>query len=141
MELANRKGKNNLSSFLNILYGVEEEQEKTKAKTIDEIHDFNIYGPVLFDKYADMLLVSKNGNFYLYQFKLDFLEKDVFRLTYNLIPIRIPDIDYIFGNVIKYEDKEKTYLEDKMYKPKKLVKTPNYTGGMKEVTGGVNDEK
>ena len=58
------------------------------------------------NRFKIMLLVYKNSIFYLYQFKLDFLEKDVFRLTYSLILVKNPDIDYIFGNVIEYKDKK-----------------------------------
>lgn len=73
--------------------------------------------------------------FIVYPYMNELSDDKILQNCHNeIIKNRYNDIDF-------YEDKEDCYLEDKMYKPKKLVKTPNYTGGMKEATGGVNDEK
>lgn len=76
-------------------------KKKEEPKTIDEIRNFKIYGPVAFTKYVHMLLTIKDGKFDLKWFRVDFIEKNKFRLTYDPINIVTPTVD----DVIEYSNK------------------------------------
>ena len=82
--------------------------ESIKPKTIEEINDYNIYGPceISSNKYNHFLITSRNGKFEIKYFKLDYVGYDNFKLTCNniLIPeITIDDvINYSKNNEIRY---------------------------------------
>lgn len=110
MELEDRIFKYNIARSINHGIDTQENYEQShKSKMIDEIKDINIYGPIGIKKYSDMLLTSKNGKFKLQWFKLDFIEKDKFKLTTSEIPIIEPTVD----DVIKYSNNhEIEYTEE-----------------------------
>lgn len=64
-------------------------------KSIDDINNLKVYGPVLsfLSKYAHFLITSKDGKFDVKLFKLDYLEKDKFRLTTASVPVLEPTLD------------------------------------------------
>lgn len=99
LELSDRIGDYNIARAINPASNTHENYEKAhKVKTIDEIKDFNIYGSAIFNKYSHMLLTSTDGKFNLQWFRIDFIEKDKFKLTTNKVPIIEPTVD----NVIMY---------------------------------------
>lgn len=71
-----------------------------EVRPLEEIKNLKLYGSALFDRYSHMLLTSKDGKFELKWFKLKFLEKDKFKMTYSPISIAIPTID----DVIHYSN-------------------------------------
>ena len=94
MELRNRKGDYNIARAINPENDTTENYQKANTpKTIDEIRDFKVYGPLFFANYSDMLLTVKDGKFDLKWFRIDFIEKDRFRLTTSPIAIIEPTID------------------------------------------------
>ena len=78
-------------------------QKANTPKVIDDIRDFMIYGPFLFENYCDILLTVKDRKFDLKWFKIDFIEKDRFRLTTSLITIIEPTIDDVLSYSEKYD--------------------------------------
>lgn len=72
------------------------------AKTIDEIENFSIYGPILFSDYSHILITVKDGNFDVKWFTLDFIQKDKFKLTTSNILVTEPTID----DVINYTEND-----------------------------------
>ena len=88
MELESRKVDCKITS--RILNPEKEVPKNILPKTIDEIQDLNIYGPVFSANYSDVLLTVKDGKFDLKCFKIDFVEKDKFRLTTSTIDIKEP---------------------------------------------------
>lgn len=107
----------------------EEEKEKILPRNVDEIKDLDIFSAGLFNNYSHMLLTVKNGKFSLMWFKLKYLEKDKFKLTYHNIPITIPDkneiINYVKENEIEIEnisDPNITYVDEDLEKKRKTIK-------------------
>lgn len=68
-----------------------------EPRTIEEIKDLKLYGSALFDRYSHMLLTSKDGVFNLQWFKITFVEKNKFKMTYSNIPIIVPTIDDVIS--------------------------------------------
>lgn len=94
MELRSRKADYTLAKAINPDNDTTENYQKANTpKTIEEIKDFKVYGPALFAKYSDMLLTVKDGKFDLKWFRIDFIEKDKFKLTSSPISIVEPTID------------------------------------------------
>ena len=91
--------------------GLEEDKEKIKPRTIDEIKDLNIYNSL----FTKLLLTSKNGIFTLKSFSLMFVEKDKFRLVTRNIPIKVPgNVDvmaYCNENGLEYTKEPETELD------------------------------
>lgn len=116
MELRSRKGDYNIARAINPENDTTENYQKANTqKTIDEIRDFKVYGPLLFASYSDMLLTIKDGKFYLKWFRIDFIEKDRFRLTTSPIAIDEPTID----DVLSYSKKYDIDYTREPYKPPK----------------------
>ena len=104
MELRNRKGDYNIARAINPENDTTENYQKANTpKTIDEIRDFKVYGPFFFANYSDMLLTVKDGKFDLKWFRIDFIEKDRFRLTTSPIAIVEPTIDDVLSYSAKYD--------------------------------------
>lgn len=94
MELKSRKGDYNIARAINPENDTTEKYKKANTpKSIDEIRDFKVYGPFLFSSYSHMLLTVKDGKFDLKCFRIDFIEKDKFRLTSSPISTVEPTID------------------------------------------------
>lgn len=94
MELRDRIGDYNIARAINPENDTTENYQRANApKTIEEIKDFKVYVPAHFAKYSDMLLTVKDGKFDLKQFRIDFIEKDKFKLTSSPIRIVEPTID------------------------------------------------
>ncbi len=128
MELRSRKGDYNIARILNPENDTTENYQKAIVpKTIDEIRDFKIYGPVLFAKYSDMLLTVKDGKFDLRWFRIDFIEKDKFRLTSSPINIVEPTIDDVlqFSSNHKFENAPEPSKSDVQQEPERLPKVEN----------------
>lgn len=109
MELDSRIANYYISSSFNHNLATTENYKKAHTpKSIDEIRSFHIYGTDMlsFPGFSHMLLTSKNGNFNLQCFRIVFIKKDKFRLTYSQIPIIEPTIDdvliYSNNEEIKY---------------------------------------
>lgn len=82
--------------------------EEIKARPIEEIKDLKLYSGFI-NKYSHLLLTSKDGVFSLMWFNIVFVEKDKFRLTYSIVPIKVPTVD----NIISYcEDNDIEYTSD-----------------------------
>lgn len=98
MELRSRKGDYNIARIINPENDTTENYQKVNTlKKIDEIRNFKVYGPALFRKYSDMLLTVKDDKFDLKWFRIDFIEKDKFRLTSSPISIVEPTIDDVIN--------------------------------------------
>lgn len=84
---------------------VEEEKEEIKPRNIEEIKNLNIYSGELFKDYHHILLTSKDGIFSVQWFKLEYVEKNKFKMTYSSIPVIVPDsseiLEYARSNVIE----------------------------------------
>lgn len=68
----------------------------------DEIKNFKFYDSFSFINYSDILLTVKYGKFYLKWFRIDFIEKDKFRLTTSPIAVVEPTVD----DVLDYVEEE-----------------------------------
>lgn len=104
-ELNKRKMYYSIGKAINFLANDNKETAKSPIipKTINEIKNFKIIGPVLFANYSDMLLTIKDGKFDLKWFRIDFIEKDKFRLTSSPIKIVEPTVDDVLHYSNKYE--------------------------------------
>lgn len=103
-EVNSRISNYNIAKFFNPnLENEENYKQASTPKTIDEIKDFNIYGPALMGTYSHLLLTSKDGKFNLMWFKLDFIEKDKFRLTFSPIEIIEPTVDDVMNYSANYD--------------------------------------
>lgn len=80
----------------------ENKRMASKYNSIENIHDFKIYGPFLTASYSDILITSKDGVISAMWFKLDFIEKDVFKLTTSSIPVIEPTIDDVINYCSKH---------------------------------------
>ncbi len=114
MELRSRKIDYNIARIINPENGTTENYQKANSlKKIEEIRDFKVYGPAFLGKYSDMLLTVKDGKFDLKWFRIDFIEKDRFKLTSSPISIVEPTIDdviqYSSNNEIKNIDEPDVY--------------------------------
>lgn len=67
-----------------------------KNKKIEDIKNLNLYGG-MFNKYGHLLITSKDGQFNMKWFSLDFIEQNKFRLTTSPIPVIEPTIDDIIN--------------------------------------------
>lgn len=115
MELRERKVDYKIASVLTHANDTTENFQKANTpKTIDEIRDFKVYGPALFAKYSHMLLTIKDGKFDLKWFRIDFVEKNRFRLTSGPINIVEPTID----DVIQFSSKNEI---ESTLEPSKLI--------------------
>lgn len=102
-EVDSRIGDYNIAKLFNPSLDDEEKyQQASKPKTIDEIKNFNIYGPILLGNYSHLLLTSKDGKFNLMWFRIDFIEKDRFKLTFSPIEIIEPTIDDVINYASNY---------------------------------------
>lgn len=98
MELSSRKQTYRTARMLNPQTDTTENYEKANTpRTIDEIRDFQVCGPMLFSTYSHMLLTVKDGQFDLKWFKIDFIEKNRFRLTISPITIVEPTIEDVLS--------------------------------------------
>lgn len=118
MELEKRKTDSNigynLGKAFNSFNNTENYQKANTPKTINEIRNFKVYGPALFAKYSNMLLTSKDGNFDLKWFRIDFIEKDKFRLTFSPIIIGEPTVDDVIQFSNNHEIEENYELSKNM---------------------------
>lgn len=106
MELKDRKGNYYIAKAINPKNDTIENYHKANTpKTIDEIREFKLYGPTLLGIYSDMLLTVKDGNFDLKWFKIDFIEKNKFRLTTSPIAIVEPTVDDVLNYAKEYDIK------------------------------------
>lgn len=91
-------------------------KEEIKKKNIDGIENFKLYAPFLFRQYIHLMLTSKNGEFELKWFRLDFVKKDQFKLTTSPIKIYKPSVeeivDYATNNQIEFTPKPVDELEN-----------------------------
>lgn len=112
-----------------------------KPRTIEEINNVNIYGSLLFSEYSHVLITSKKGEFNIKFFRLDFIEKDKFKLTTGNVPVVEPTIDYVLDytkehtieqtedpNIKGYKSKEKQEenIEETASSPKVRRKWPSW---------------
>lgn len=72
-----------------------EEYPTLEPRPIDEIKDLKLYNSAMSDRCSHLLLTSKDGKFKLKWFKIVFVEKDKFKMTYCSVPIVLPTIDDI----------------------------------------------
>ena len=100
----------------------ESDLESIKPKTIDEIKDYNIYGPceISSNKYGHFLVTSKNGKFEIKYFKIDYVGYDNFKLTSNNILISKVTIDDVINyskkNEIRYTSEPIVFVTEKALK-------------------------
>lgn len=80
-------------------------------RTIDEIQNFKLYGGSILRTYSHMLLTVKNGKFSLKWFRIDFEEKDKFKLTTSPISVNEPTVDDII-NYTREDDKRREEIEN-----------------------------
>ena len=127
LELRDRIGDYNIAKLFNDNIDTKENyNEAHKPKTIDEITNFKLYGAFL-RNFKHMLLTVKNGKFNLMYFKIEFIEKDWFKLTTCQIPVIEPTVDDIIkltreedARLRKIdEEKRKQRLEEERQKTKK----------------------
>ena len=93
---------------------VEEEQEEIKPRNIEEIKNLNIYSGGLFKDYHHILLTSKGGMFSVQWFKLEYVEKDKFKMSYSNIPVIVPDSSEIleYAGLNKIESMHEPVIKD-----------------------------
>lgn len=68
-----------------------------KNKKIEEIRDFKLYGHILPRTYSHFFITSKDGQFNMQWFRLDFVEEDKFKLSTSPIRVIEPTIDDIIN--------------------------------------------
>lgn len=127
LELRDRISDYNIVKAINGHIDTKENYDEAhKPKTIDEIKNFKLYGGFL-RNFVHMLLTVKNGKFNLMYFRIEFLEKNWFKLTTCQIPIIEPTVDDIIkltreedARLRKIEEeKRKQRLEEERQKTKK----------------------
>lgn len=105
------------------LFNGKESTEELKTRPIEEIKNLKLYSGFI-NKYSYLLLTSKDGEFSLMWFNIVFIEKDRFRLTYSVIPVKLPtiedvinyanthNIEYTFEPTEEYGTPEAKYIYD-----------------------------
>lgn len=102
-DLSDRKHRFNIARSLNRSLDTKEEYEKAhRIQSIDEIKNCRFYAPSLMGKYSHFILTNFNAQFYLTWFKLEFIEKDKFKLTTCPIEIKTIDLEEILTSASKY---------------------------------------
>ena len=97
--------------------------KKQEPKTIDEIKNLKLYGGFL-RNFVHMLLTVKNGKFNLMYFKIEFVEKNWFRLTTCSIPAIEPTVDDII-NITREEDERSRKLEEEKRREQQELEKQN----------------
>lgn len=90
--------------------------------TIDDIKNIPIYGSNLIWDYNDMLLIVNNGKFELKWFRIEFIEKDKFKLVTRDIPIIEPTVDDLLNYHIKKENQTKEEAQSNKSNNQKVKK-------------------
>lgn len=102
-DLSNRKHRFNIARSLNrSLDSKENYEESHRVRTIEEIKNCSFYAPSLMGKYSHFILTTFNNQFYLTWFKLEFIEKNKFKLTTYPIEIKSIDLEEILTSASKY---------------------------------------
>jgi len=96
----------------------ENDKKEDKEITIEDIKNFPLYTTWPFsDRFPHMLLTAKDGEFKLQWIKIEFVEKDKFKITTCEIPIVEPTVDDVLdyynsqqNEQVKEEQKENTTI-------------------------------
>lgn len=124
LELRDRIGDYNIAKLFNDNIDTKENyNEAHKPKTIDEITNFKLYGAFL-RNFKHMLLTVKNGKFNLMYFKIEFVEKNWFKLTTCQIPVIEPTVDDII-NITRKEDERARKLEEEKRREQQELEKQN----------------
>lgn len=122
LELEDRTFNNYIASAISDHVSPKDTCDKTpEPKTIDEIKNLKIYGGFL-RNFVHMLLTVKNGKFNLMYFKIEFIEKDWFKLTTCQIPIIEPTVDDIIDLTRKEDERARKLEEEKRREQQELEK-------------------
>lgn len=98
LEREERLSKHHIACAINDKIDTEEKEKSArKYNSIDDIHNFKIYGPFLTANYSHILITSKDGVINATWFKLEFVKKDVFKITTSPIPVIEPTIDDVIN--------------------------------------------
>ena len=121
LELEDRLGDYNILKVMGHARKIENKDRE--PKTIDEITNFKLYGGFL-RNFVHMLLTVKNGKFNLMYFRIEFLEKDWFKLTTYQIPVIEPTVDDII-NITRKEDERVRKLEEEKRRQEQELEKQN----------------
>lgn len=98
LEREERLSKHHIACAINKKIDTEEKEKSARQyNAIDDIRSFKIYGPFLTANYSHILITSKDGVINATWFKLEFVKKDVFKLTTIPIPVIEPTIDEVIN--------------------------------------------
>ena len=125
LDLNNRIGNYNISKVIN--NKIDNNKHYNKAyipETIEKIQNIKLYGGFLLRTYSNMLLTIKDDKFSLKWFRIDFLEKDKFKLTTSDIPVIVPTVDDII-NYTREEEKRFKKIEEESIKQQTDTKNQN----------------
>lgn len=107
LEWESRKAINNVD--YSVLGKKFQEKESIKIKKIKNIKNFTLYGGCLgmFNQFIHTLITTKDGQFQIKKFGIEFEQKDVFKFSYKEVPFKEATVD----TVISYMDKEKKQVK------------------------------
>ena len=122
LELEDRTFNNYIASVIREGVSLKDTHNKTlEPKTIDEIKNLKIYDGFL-RNFVHMLLTVKNGKFNLMYFKIEFIEKNWFKLTTCQIPVIEPTVDDIIDLTKKEDERARKLEEEKRRQEQELEK-------------------
>lgn len=116
LELRDRLGDYNILKVMGHARKIENKDRE--PKTIDEIKNLKLYGGFL-RNFVHMLLTVKNGKFNLMYFRIEFVEKNWFKLTTCQIPVIEPTVDDII-KLTREEDERLRKLEEEEREQREL---------------------
>lgn len=95
-----------------------------KNKKLDEIRNLKLYGPILSRTYSHFFITSKDGDFNVQWFRLDFVEEDKFKLTTSPIRVIEPTVDDVidYSNKHNIENTPEPYISESDETIKKAIK-------------------
>lgn len=115
MEQQKRKSDLSLAKIFNeSIVTAEKIKEVNTKQAIENIHEFQLYGPILFRNYSHFLVTSLNGKFEMKWFKLDFVSNNKFRLTTSNIQVMEPTVNDViaYSNHNKIENTDEPILPE-----------------------------
>lgn len=121
LELRDREFNYSIAKAISDAERMKYQKEEQKPKTIEEIKNLKIYGGFL-RNFVHMLLTVKNGKFNLMYFKIEFIEKNWFKLTTCQIPIIEPTVDDIIDLTRKEDERVRKLEEEKRHEQQELEK-------------------
>lgn len=102
-DLSIRKHKFNIAKSLNCSFNSKKNYEDAhRIRTIEEIENCKFYSPALMGKYSYFILTTFNNQFYFSWFKLEFIEKDKFKLITGPIEIKAIALEDVITSASKF---------------------------------------